>query len=83
MRPGDVVKTLSGKTVEVQNTDAEGRLILSDALAYATRYKPAVLPPRHRDLDRCLSSHSVGFAIRMFGNNDLLKNRFAMRHAGR
>ncbi len=36
-RPGDIVKTLSGKTVEVLNTDAEGRLILCDALAYAQR----------------------------------------------
>lgn len=36
-RPGDVVKTLSGKTVEVLNTDAEGRMILADALTYAQR----------------------------------------------
>jgi len=36
-RPGDIVKTLAGKTVEVLNTDAEGRLILIDALAYARR----------------------------------------------
>ncbi len=36
-RPGDIVKTLSGKTVEVLNTDAEGRMILADALTYATR----------------------------------------------
>ena len=36
-RPGDVVKTLSGKTVEVTNTDAEGRLILADAMTYAER----------------------------------------------
>jgi leucyl aminopeptidase len=36
-RPGDVVRTLSGKTVEVLNTDAEGRLILADALTYAQR----------------------------------------------
>jgi len=36
-RPGDVVRTLSGKTVEVLNTDAEGRLILADALTYAHR----------------------------------------------
>src|SRR5437660_5243549 len=34
-RPGDIVKSLSGKTIEVLNTDAEGRLILADALAYA------------------------------------------------
>jgi leucyl aminopeptidase len=40
-RPGDVVKTLSGKTIEVVNTDAEGRLLLCDALAYARRFNPA------------------------------------------
>ncbi len=39
-RPGDVVKTLSGKTVEILNTDAEGRLVLCDALTYLKRYKP-------------------------------------------
>ena len=42
-RPGDVVKTLSGKTVEVLNTDAEGRIILSDALFYAQRYDPVAI----------------------------------------
>jgi leucyl aminopeptidase len=39
-RPGDVVKSLSGKTIEILNTDAEGRVILSDGLFYAQRYKP-------------------------------------------
>ncbi len=39
-RPGDCVKTLSGKTIEVLNTDAEGRVILSDGLFYAQRYEP-------------------------------------------
>ena len=39
-KPGDVLRTLSGKTVEVLNTDAEGRLVLSDCLHYAKRYKP-------------------------------------------
>jgi len=39
-KPGDVLKTLSGKTIEVLNTDAEGRLVLSDCLHYAKRYKP-------------------------------------------
>ncbi len=38
-KPGDVMKTLSGKTVEVINTDAEGRLVLSDCLHYAKRFK--------------------------------------------
>ena len=39
-RPGDVVTTLSGQTVEILNTDAEGRLTLCDALAYAERFHP-------------------------------------------
>jgi leucyl aminopeptidase len=39
-RPGDVLTSLSGKTIEVLNTDAEGRLILADALTYALRHKP-------------------------------------------
>lgn len=40
IKPGDVLKSMSGKTIEVLNTDAEGRLILADALTYAARYKP-------------------------------------------
>jgi leucyl aminopeptidase len=40
-RPGDVVRSHSGKTIEVLNTDAEGRLLLADALSYARRYAPA------------------------------------------
>lgn len=39
-RPGDILKSHNGKTIEVLNTDAEGRLLLADALSYATRYKP-------------------------------------------
>ena len=42
-RPGDIVTTLSGQTVEILNTDAEGRLILCDALAYAERFEPDVV----------------------------------------
>ncbi|MDW5376474.1 leucyl aminopeptidase [Halomonas sp. HP20-15] len=40
-KPGDIIKTLKGLTVEVLNTDAEGRLVLCDALTYAERYQPA------------------------------------------
>jgi leucyl aminopeptidase len=39
-RPGDVIRIMDGKTVEVDNTDAEGRLVLADALVFAKRYKP-------------------------------------------
>ena len=42
-RPGDVVKSLSGQTVEILNTDAEGRLILCDALTYVERFQPAAV----------------------------------------
>jgi leucyl aminopeptidase len=42
-RPGDIVRTMSGQTVEILNTDAEGRLILCDAITYALRFKPATL----------------------------------------
>jgi leucyl aminopeptidase len=40
-RPGDIIRSMSGKTIEVDNTDAEGRIILADALTYAKRYDPA------------------------------------------
>ena len=40
MKPGDVVRASNGKTIEIQNTDAEGRLVLADVLIYAKRYKP-------------------------------------------
>jgi len=43
IKPGDVVTSLSGQTIEILNTDAEGRLILCDALSYAERFKPAVV----------------------------------------
>jgi leucyl aminopeptidase len=42
-RPGDIVTSMSGQTIEILNTDAEGRLILCDALTYARRFKPEVL----------------------------------------
>lgn len=79
MRPGDVVKTLSGKTVEVQNTDAEGRLILSDALAYAERFKPAALIDIATLTGACVVALGQ-FAIGMFGTDARLKE--SIRKAG-
>jgi leucyl aminopeptidase len=43
VKPGDVVTSMSGQTIEILNTDAEGRLILCDALTYAERFKPEVV----------------------------------------
>lgn len=42
-RPGDIIRSMSGKTIEVLNTDAEGRIILADALHYAKRYTPSLV----------------------------------------
>ena len=43
VKPGDVVTSMSGQTIEILNTDAEGRLVLCDALTYAERYKPSAV----------------------------------------
>ena len=42
-KPGDVVKSMSGKFIEIINTDAEGRLVLADVLTYASRFKPSAV----------------------------------------
>jgi leucyl aminopeptidase len=79
MKPGDIVKTLSGKTVEVQNTDAEGRLILADGLAYAMRYKPAALIDIATLTGACVVALGQ-FAIGMFGSDQTLKEQ--VRNSG-
>lgn len=43
VRPGDILRSLSGKTIEILNTDAEGRVILADAITYAKRYNPKIV----------------------------------------
>jgi leucyl aminopeptidase len=82
-KPGDILTMLSGKTVEVQNTDAEGRLILADGLAYATRLKPKCIIDIATLTGACmvaLGQHAIG----MLGNNDQLKANLkeAGEHSG-
>ena len=70
-RPGDVIGSLLGKTIEVVNTDAEGRLILADALAYAQRYEPAAIVDCATLTGACviaLGHHAIG----LMGNNGQL-----------
>ncbi|HKW86597.1 MAG TPA: leucyl aminopeptidase [Nitrospiraceae bacterium] len=74
IKPGDILTTLSGKTVEVQNTDAEGRLILADGLAYAARLKPAAIIDIATLTGACMVALGQ-FAVGMFSNNDSLKSR--------
>jgi len=69
-RPGDVVRTASGTTVEVMNTDAEGRLILADALHYATGLKPAVGTVDVATLTGACSVALGSQAIGLMGNNE-------------
>jgi len=78
-KPGDILKSLSGKTIEVINTDAEGRIILADALTYAGRFKPAAIIDLATLTGACivaLGEHVIG----MMGNDDKMKER--IRQAG-
>ena len=52
-RPGDIVTTMSGQTVEILNTDAEGRLVFFDTLTYIKRFSPALVS-WYCDADRCM-----------------------------
>lgn len=79
IKPGDVLTTLSKQTVEVQNTDAEGRLILADGLTYATRYKPACIIDVATLTGACMVALGR-YAIGMLGNNDALKEQ--LKQAG-
>ncbi|MGE5087807.1 MAG: leucyl aminopeptidase, partial [Candidatus Levyibacteriota bacterium] len=70
-KPGDIVKTMSGQTVEVLNTDAEGRLILADALTYAERYEPEAVV----DIATLTGAMVISLghvASGLFSNNDTL-----------
>lgn len=73
-KPGDVVTSMSGQTIEVLNTDAEGRLVLCDALTYAERFKPKSVIDIATLTGACviaLGSHASG----LFSNNQTLADK--------
>jgi leucyl aminopeptidase len=75
VKPGDVITSMSGLTVEVQNTDAEGRLILCDALAYAARFKPAAVVDIATLTGACVTAlghHRSGLFTRSDAEHDRL-----------
>ena len=73
-KPGDILKALNGKTIEIKNTDAEGRLILADALSYAKRYKPDGVVDLATLTGACIIA--VGnFVVALLTNNDRLAKR--------
>jgi leucyl aminopeptidase len=83
-RPGDIVRTLSGKTVEVLNTDAEGRLILADALTYAIRNCGATHVVDAATLTGAIVVALGHIHAGLFTNNEELKDRLvaASKSAG-
>lgn len=71
-KPGDVVRSMAGKTIEIVNTDAEGRLILCDALHYAQRFRPAALVDLATLTGACVVALG-SLASGLLGNDDGLK----------
>ncbi|MGB9634960.1 MAG: leucyl aminopeptidase [Candidatus Micrarchaeia archaeon] len=75
-RPGDIVKAYNGKTIEILNTDAEGRLILADAIAYAEdKYKPDYIIDLATLTGACIVALGV-YAMGMLSNDDSFANTF-------
>ncbi len=76
-RPGDIVTSMSGQTVEVLNTDAERRLILCDALTYVERFKPACVVDIATLTGACVTAlghHNTGLFTRHDSTHDALAN---------
>ncbi len=69
VKPGDVVTSMSGQTIEILNTDAEGRLVLCDALTYAARFKPAAVVDIATLTGACVIALG-GVRSGLFANND-------------
>ncbi len=74
VKPGDIVRHYGGKTSEVDNTDAEGRLILADALAYADKFKPSAVIDLATLTGACVVALGH-YASGMMGNNDELMSK--------
>lgn len=79
-KPGDVYRTLDGKTVEILNTDAEGRLILADALTYARKLEPTVLVDHATLTGACMVALGQWRAA-LYANDDAILERY--RDAGK
>ncbi|MFN0317840.1 MAG: leucyl aminopeptidase, partial [Burkholderiales bacterium] len=71
IKPGDVVTSMSGQTIEILNTDAEGRLVLCDALTYAERYQPEAVIDIATLTGACVVALG-GVATGLYSNDDAL-----------
>jgi leucyl aminopeptidase len=79
-KPGDVLEAMNGKTIEVISTDAEGRLILADALCYAARYNPTAVMDLATLTGACVVALGKMVAAGIFSNDDALSTK--LREAG-
>jgi len=73
-KPGDVVRTIEGKTIEIISTDAEGRLVLADAIGFVKKHKPSAII----DIATLTGACSIALgneAMAMMGNNDALMKK--------
>jgi leucyl aminopeptidase len=74
-KPGDVVRAMNGKTIEIRSTDAEGRMLLADALCYAARFNPAAVIDLATLTGACVVALGQGMAAGCFSNDDSLRDR--------
>jgi leucyl aminopeptidase len=77
LKPGDVLTAMNGTTIEIINTDAEGRLILADALCYASRFNPAAVI----DIATLTGARNIAlgeYAIGLFSSDDALVSRLSV-----
>lgn len=74
-RPADVITASNGKTIEIISTDAEGRMVLADALVYAESYKPDAVIDLATLTGACVVALGSGVAAGLFCNNDGLRDR--------
>jgi leucyl aminopeptidase len=72
-KPGDIVRSMSGQTIEVLNTDAEGRLILADALTFVRRFKPAVVVDIATLTGACVIALGAHFSGLMSADDELAR----------
>jgi leucyl aminopeptidase len=74
-RPADVITASNGKTIEIISTDAEGRMILADALVYAGRYQPKAVIDLATLTGACVIALGEGMAAGLFSTDDRLRDR--------
>lgn len=74
-KPGDVVRAMNGKTIEIRSTDAEGRMLLADALCFASRFEPAAVVDVATLTSACVIALGEGVAAGCFSTDDALHQR--------